>query len=307
MIRLIALLSLVLGLPVSALACDMRSDTRADAVAEYIEEARPCLIAPPSGYAFQEQMELSFITLVNEERMSRGLQPLILRKEMRPAARFHSLDMGLNDFFGHETPKGRTAGFRISAFDRTMIARASAENVAQVEMNWTCTDGAGNEISCAGIADELNDPFVDAVERLHTDLMNSPGHRANILNPKSTHIALGVVKSDGGVYVTQLFATPVGEFSEPLPLRFEAGQAIDADVELRNMTFKRFALMEGPAFEDLLKPVLPEDKIGDFDLAVRGEDVSEVTENGKTYKYLNFMYLPGPAVTIVPPTPATGS
>lgn len=305
MIKVLSLFILALALPFSAMACDMRSDMRADRVADYIQEARPCLIAPPSGYAFEEQMELGFIRLINEERISRGLQPLILRKEMRPAARFHSLDMGINDFFGHETPAGRTASFRISAFDRTMLARSTAENVAQMEMNWTCMDGAGNEISCAEFADELNDPFVDAVQRLHTDLMNSPGHKANILAPNSTHVALGVAKSDGGVYVTQLFAAPVGEFETPLPVRFEAGQEIMADVSLDSLAFSRFALMDGGAVDDLMTPNLPADTFGDFELAVRGEDSSVVVEDGTTYRYMNFMYLPGPAITIVPP--ATGS
>ncbi|MEO1642493.1 MAG: CAP domain-containing protein, partial [Pseudomonadota bacterium] len=258
-------------------------------------------------FAFEEQMELAFIRLINQERVAIGLQPLILRQDMRPAARFHSLDMGVNGFFGHATPRGRTAGFRISAFDRTMLAQSTAENVAKLEMNWTCTDDAGRVISCADIMDELNDPFTDAVQRLHRDLMNSPGHRDNILSPNSTHIALGVAKSARGVYVTQLFAAPVGAFETPLPVRLVAGRDIQVDVELDGLDFKRFALMEGAKVEDLMKPRVPEDVSGDFELAVRGEDISVSYEGGRTYRSLSFMYLPGPAVTIVPPKAATGS
>jgi uncharacterized protein YkwD len=38
----------------------------------------------------------------------------------------------------------------------------------------------------------------DTVERAHTNLMNSAGHRANILNPNFTKIGVGVVH--GGPY-----------------------------------------------------------------------------------------------------------
>ncbi len=44
------------------------------------------------------------------------------------------------------------------------------------------------------------------VERAHTSLMNSSGHRANILNPRYTHVGIGIV--DGGPYgkmFTQMF------------------------------------------------------------------------------------------------------
>lgn len=44
------------------------------------------------------------------------------------------------------------------------------------------------------------------VARAHTSLMNSPGHRANILNPNFTHLGIGII--DGGPYGkmhTQMF------------------------------------------------------------------------------------------------------
>lgn len=305
--RLLVLLSLALALPVTALACDMSTNARSDSVADYVEDARSCLAAPPQGFAFDEQMELAFIRLINEERVSRGLQPLILRDDMRPAARFHSLDMGINNFFGHETPKGRKSAFRISAFDRTLLTQLSAENVAQLETKWTCTNGAGETISCAGMVDELNNPFAGAVERLHTDLMNSPGHRDNILSPKSTHISLGVATSDTGIYVTQLFAKPIGRFLSPLPLRLVAGQGIDADVELDGYDFKRFALMEGSKVKDLFDADLPDEARGDLELAVRGENTETIKDGGRVSQVFNVIYLPGPSVTVVESDPATGS
>lgn len=41
--------------------------------------------------------------------------------------------------------------------------------------------------------------------KLHRMLMQSPGHRANILKSQATHMGFGVVKSNGRVYVVQRF------------------------------------------------------------------------------------------------------
>jgi len=45
-----------------------------------------------------------------------------------------------------------------------------------------------------------------SVQAAHTALMNSSGHRANILNPNYTHVGIGIV--EGGPYgmmFTQMF------------------------------------------------------------------------------------------------------
>lgn len=307
MFRFLALFGLVCALSFPALGCDMRTEARAETVADYVENGRACLSDLPDDFRFSEQMELGFIRLINEERVSRGLQPLIVREDLRPSARFHSLDMGVNSFFGHESPKRRTHSYRISAFDRTLIAQYSAENVAKLEIEWACKDAFGKRVSCAGMVTNDSDPLADAVVRLHQDLMNSPGHRKNILSPDSTHVALGVARTERGVYVTQLFVKPAGTLDAALPVRLEAGQVIGAKVELEGLDFKRFALMDGNAVDDLMKPALPEDKAGNFTLAVRGEAISVFTEHGRTRRALNFMYLPGPAITVEPADPSKGS
>ena len=46
------------------------------------------------------------------------------------------------------------------------------------------------------------------VVRAHTGLMNSPGHRANILTPNFTHIGIGIV--DGGPYGKMYTQTFIG-------------------------------------------------------------------------------------------------
>ena len=50
-----------------------------------------------------------------------------------------------------------------------------------------------------------NVAFASTLEGTHTALMNSAGHRANILATRFTSIGIGVVEQDGVVWVTQVF------------------------------------------------------------------------------------------------------
>jgi hypothetical protein len=44
-----------------------------------------------------------------------------------------------------------------------------------------------------------------SIGAVHTAYMNSPGHRANIVNPRWTHVGTGVARSGGRVYTVQVF------------------------------------------------------------------------------------------------------
>ena len=86
------------------------------------------------------------------------------------------VDMVENNYFGHISP------LLGSPFDQMQRAAISYRT-------------AGENIAGAPTAD-----------RAHTGLMNSPGHRANILNSSFTHIGIGVAKgSPYGLIFTQQF------------------------------------------------------------------------------------------------------
>ncbi len=116
------------------------------------------------------------LALVNQERAANGLPPFTLDPALSSVARAHSLDMATRSYFSHTNPDG------LSPFDRMSRAgitfRSAAENIA-----WAGT-----------------------VDIAHTSLMNSPGHRANILNPTLNRIGIGIVPKDSrNVMVTQVF------------------------------------------------------------------------------------------------------
>jgi uncharacterized protein YkwD len=121
-------------------------------------------------------LEAEMLQLVNRERVAAGLKPLAADPELLPVARAHSVDMFERGYFSHYTPEGR------SPFDRI-----SAANVP-----FTI---AGENLALA-----------PTLTMAHTGLMNSPGHRANILRPQFGRVGIGIM--DGGVrglMVTQNF------------------------------------------------------------------------------------------------------
>lgn len=297
--RLTSLLTIVLSWLGVAYACDMSLEHRPTIVAAYVQNGKSCLQTPAGGFHYSADMEAEFITRINQARAAHGLAPLKPRPEMRDAARFHSLDMAVNGFFDHASPDGRKHGARISAFDRSLFARMSAENVAMSEL--ICEDWRGNRIDCAQLPDRRRAYAKDVIERLHQQLMDSPGHRKNILSRDATHLALGVATRDEAIYVTQLFTQPVGVLEQPLPTQLEPGQVLDLQVSLASWRFKRFALFKRFARQDLFDPALPDDADGDYKLGFRGErTVGPADDTGSGLGSYEFIYLPGPAFSTVP-------
>ncbi|HZN05229.1 MAG TPA: CvpA family protein [Pyrinomonadaceae bacterium] len=112
-------------------------------------------------------LEQRMLDLVNSERVANGLQPLAPDPELTEVARRHSADMFARGYFAHDTPEG------LSPFDRMKDA-----NVRFLV--------AGENLALA--------PTVSVA---HTGLMNSPGHRANILRPQFGRVGIGIM--DGGM------------------------------------------------------------------------------------------------------------
>lgn len=106
---------------------------------------------------------------INNERSKIGLGLLTLDKEkLREAARIHGEDMFQRGYFAHISPDGD------NPFDR----------LAKLGINYLT---AGENLA-----------FAPSVDLAHDGLMNSPGHRANILNPAYKKVGIGVI--DGGVF-----------------------------------------------------------------------------------------------------------
>src|SRR5690554_5808317 len=125
---------------------------------------------PSTAYQLSSD-EQRMVNLVNSERQKAGLAPLKVDLDLSRVARIKSQDMRDNNYFSHTSP---TYG---SPFDMMRSFGISYRT-------------AGENIALHG-----------SVESAHNGLMNSDGHRANILSPNFTHIGIGIVD---GRYYTQM-------------------------------------------------------------------------------------------------------
>ncbi|MCC7368863.1 MAG: CvpA family protein [Chloroflexi bacterium] len=121
--------------------------------------------------------EAQMLALLNRARAENGLEPVVLDPTIREVARGYSVTMFQQGYFAHVGTDGS------SPFDRMRAGgvsfRAAGENLA----------------------------LAPTVQVAHDGLMNSPGHRANILNGRYKRIGIGV--ADGGMHgkmFTQNFA-----------------------------------------------------------------------------------------------------
>jgi uncharacterized protein YkwD len=129
-----------------------------------------------AGTQPRPDLEAQMLEMVNEERRAAGLKPVAPDPELTEVARAHSADMFARGYFAHVSPEG------LSPFDRMTRAgvtfRTAGENLA----------------------------LAPTVKIAHTGLMNSPGHRANILRPEFGRLGIGI--TDGGyrgIMVSQEF------------------------------------------------------------------------------------------------------
>src|SRR4051794_8157764 len=133
--------------------------------------------------------EQYLLELINTERAKTGAQPLASNDHLNAAADNHSQWMIDTDTFSHAGVSGSSPTERmVSAGFDFGDTWASGENIA-----WVSTRDP------SGLQDE--------VQLLHTNLMNSPEHRANLLNPEYRQVGLGFAtgefKGYDGAFVTE--------------------------------------------------------------------------------------------------------
>lgn len=116
------------------------------------------------------------LDLHNQTRASNGLTKFCVHPALQKAARAHSLDMINRDFFSHTSPSGETFSARLKRFGYTPVAGrywAVGENIAYNGSTGTAS-----------------------ADKVHSQWMNSSGHKANILNKNYKQIGIGAVYGD---------------------------------------------------------------------------------------------------------------
>ena len=120
--------------------------------------------------------EKEVFELINKQRTQNGLSPLKENTELQRVARIKAQDMVNNNYFSHTSPTYGSPFDMMKSFK--IIYNTAGENIA------------GNSSNSSAV----------------TAWMNSPGHKANILNSSFNQTGIGVVKGSkyGKIYV-QMF------------------------------------------------------------------------------------------------------
>ncbi len=132
--------------------------------------------------------EYKVFQLVNEEREKAGVEPLEWCDGLYELAKAHSNDMCDRGFFDHINPEGEAPP------DRGRLGHAGSYTFTPIVPD-----------PYTRIAENIARGYSTA-EQTMEQWMNSPGHRAQILNGANTHIGVG--QCDGcGKHWTQNFGT----------------------------------------------------------------------------------------------------
>lgn len=143
-------------------------------------------------FAEKERVALTIENLVkftNEERMKAGLQPLVNNPLLNASAQAKAQDMAAKNYWGHNSPDGQEPWVFITAQGYSYQA-------------------AGENLACG---------FRDSREVV-IGWMNSPTHKANMVNSQYTQVGFGIVPADNyycgnfpkgkHTIIVQHFATP---------------------------------------------------------------------------------------------------
>lgn len=141
--------------------------------------SRPPIQSSNSGATTAEYADLRVLDSLNEARRAASLSPLSNRPELRAVALAHSLDMQQNGFFGHVSPSTGTLQ------ERSKRAKLRASKLGE------CV--ASNRSPKGVVA----------------SLLNSPAHRATILDPAFDSVGIGTVLQRDSIGQSSMIVTAV--------------------------------------------------------------------------------------------------
>lgn len=192
-------LALYLALTLGLLACASQTS---------IAAAPPDSKAPVNLEAVADSVH----DRINRIRTQRGLNPLARSPELAAIALSHSRDMAKRDYFSHQSPEGEMPSDRADEHGYTCRVpvggnryQGIGENIFQVTAYESIrrTMRGGEQVS-----EQYNWFTPEAMaEQIVQGWMNSPPHRAIILNEHFSRDGLGLAYSpeDKTVYITHNF------------------------------------------------------------------------------------------------------
>lgn len=169
-----------------------------------VDEPLPAAaVASPAASSGEEdatpaEAEQKLLAMIDASRAEAHLSALKPDDALAAVARAHSADMQAHGFFGHVSPTAGTLEDRLRAVH--LLRSLTGENVA----------------------------LAASAREAHESLMESPGHRAVILDPEFTHVGIGVVAGATANGKHDLFVTMDFEREQPVALEDVPRRVLEA-------------------------------------------------------------------------------
>ncbi|TGE35370.1 hypothetical protein E4K67_25595 [Desulfosporosinus fructosivorans] len=130
------------------------------------------VIPPVSALTADEQL---MVDMINQQRQAAGVNPVIADLRLTAVGRAKANDMKVNNYFSHTSP--------------TYGSPWAMMQQAGITVGWAGENISGNKSVAGSMA----------------ALMQSPGHKANILDPRFTHVGVGIAYGSayGNLYVQE--------------------------------------------------------------------------------------------------------
>lgn len=170
-------------------------------------------VTPPATSFDPGALAAQMLALINRDRAAAGLGPVAWDETAAAVAAAHAADMLARDFFSHWNPDGLGPDHRYAQAGGLHVARENLHAFTHA-----FADGRGAPI----------DDWAAVVSNAQADLMNSPGHRDNILDPAHTHVGIGLAYDPltGRVTVAQEFVNQVVQLTSVPPLTAGPGETV---------------------------------------------------------------------------------
>lgn len=144
-------------------------------------EATPISSSVPAGSAYLPDvpaLQRLMLNAINRDRSVAGLSPMQWDPTAELSGQLHAADMLTNGYFSHWNLDGLGPEHRYSLVGGT---DAVFENLYTYSYRYS--DGRAAPVS----------NWEDVISEAQQSLMDSPGHRRNILDPFHTHVGIGIV------------------------------------------------------------------------------------------------------------------
>ena len=174
------------------------------------------------------------LELINESRRAAGLSPVAWDEVAAAAGRGHVVEMAADNTFSHWNLAGLGPEHRYS--------RAGGL-------------GSVRENLFARASSRPPDDWAAVIREAHAGLMDSPGHRATILDPAQTHVGLAIAfnAATGQMRLAQEFTSHYVTLNQPLPQTAAPGARVVVDGFIDNPHVSNVLL--DVAWEPLPRPL----------------------------------------------------